>query len=195
MALTGAVFLDKDGTLLEDVPYNVEPEKMRPAAGVMEGLRRLADTGMPLIVVSNQSGLAMGKFDEAGLEPMLHRLREMFREAGAELAGFHYCPHHPAALVDAYRVVCGCRKPSSGLFHIAARQHEVDLSRSWMVGDILDDIEAGRKAGCRSILIDNGNETEWLPGTWRIPDHTVGDFAQAAEVVTEHARRHERAYS
>ena len=194
MALNGAVFLDKDGTLLEDVPYNVEPKKMRPAPGVMEGLRLLADTGLPLIVLSNQSGLAMGKFDEAGLATMLVRLRGIFREAGAELAGFHYCPHHPAAVISTYRIQCECRKPSPGLFHVAAREHGIDLSRSWMVGDILDDIEAGRKAGCRSILIDNGNETEWMPGPWRTPDHTVADFAQAAGIVAEHTRRDVGAY-
>ena len=195
MALTGAVFLDKDGTLLEDVPYNVEPEKMQPAAGVMEGLRLLAGTGLPLIVVSNQAGVAMGRFDETGLGPMVARLRGIFREAGAELAGFHYCPHHPAAVVGAYRLACECRKPAPGLFHVAAREHGVDLGRSWMIGDILDDIEAGRKAGCRSILIDNGNETEWVAGPWRTPDHTVADFAQAAGIVAAHVRRPEGAYS
>lgn len=183
MAVKGAVFLDKDGTLLVDVPYNVDPARMQLAPGVHEGLGLLAQTDMPLIVVSNQAGIARGQFRVADMQPMLEKLRTLFRDAGAEMAGFYYCPHHPQATVDAYRESCQCRKPAAGLLHAAALEQGVALSRSWMIGDILDDIEAGRRAGCRSVLINNGNETEWVTGTYREPQHIVDDFAQAARII------------
>lgn len=189
MALKRAVFLDKDGTLLENVPYNVDPLRMRPATGVIEGLHTLSRTAMPLIVISNQAGLALGKFDDRALEPMVQRLKEIFSEAGAEMVDFLYCPHHPAAVRPELRLMCECRKPRPGLFQAAAAKHGIDLSQSWMVGDILDDIEAGHRAGCRSILVDNGNETEWQAGLWREPDHTVANFAEAANIVAAHVQQ------
>ena len=180
-----AVFLDKDGTLVENVPYNVDPEKIRLAEGAEEGLRSLKAAGYELIVVSNQSGVARGYFDEAALEPVERRLRKIFTDAGVSLDGFYYCPHHPDALVDRYRENCFCRKPRPGLIFKAAREHEIDLSRSWMIGDILDDIEAGRRAECGTILIDNGNETIWHLTAYRRPDYRGVDFSDAARHILE----------
>ncbi len=184
MALRPGIFLDKDGTLLVDVPYNMEPAKMRLAPGAAEGIGLLARLRLPLIIVSNQPGIALGKSEPAELGPMEARLREMVGEAGAELAGCYWCPHHPEGHVAPYGAVCDCRKPAPGMLLRAAEVHGVDLSRSWMIGDILHDIEAGRRAGCSTILIDNGNETEWVMNEWRTPHHRVGDFAQAARIVT-----------
>lgn len=178
-----AVFLDKDGTLVVDVPYNVEPGLIRLAPGVPEGLRRLQAAGYHLVVVSNQSGVARGCFPEAALDGVERRLRELLAAHGVDLAGFYYCPHHPEGAVAAYRAACGCRKPEPGLLVEAAREQGIDLAASWMVGDILNDVEAGHRAGCRSILLDNGNETEWIAGPHRVPDATVGDLAEAAAVI------------
>ena len=177
-----AVFLDKDGTLVENVPYNVDPSRMRLARGA-EGLPMLHRAGYRLIVVSNQSGVARGYFAEDALRPVERRLAELLHEAGVPLAGFYYCPHHPKGVVPAYALACACRKPAPGLIAQAAREHRIDLSRSWLVGDILDDVEAGRRAGCRTVLIDNGNETEWLLSAPRRPHHLAPDLAAAARLI------------
>ncbi|TSH91610.1 HAD family hydrolase [Verticiella sediminum] len=181
----GAVFLDKDGTLLEDVPYNVDPARMRFAPGVPSGLRRLAALGVPLVVVSNQPGLALGLFEEAALQAMQSHLRRMFADAGAALTAFYYCPHHPDGTVAPFACACRCRKPDSGMLERAAREHGLSLARSWLIGDILDDVEAGRRAGCRTVLLDNGNETQWRPGALRVPQHMAADFDEAASYVAQ----------
>jgi HAD superfamily hydrolase (TIGR01662 family) len=146
-----AVFLDKDGTLLEDVPYNVDP--------------------------------ARGYFAEAALAGVERRLRELLAECGVELAGFYYCPHYPNGSVPAFATICDCRKPAPGMLLKAAREQDIDLTRSWLVGDILDDIEAGRRAGCRTVLLDSGHETEWVRSPLRTPDLVARDLAEAARLI------------
>jgi D,D-heptose 1,7-bisphosphate phosphatase len=148
-----AVFLDKDGTVLEDVPYNVNPVRMRFAEGAAEGLLLLSRAGFVLVVVSNQSGVARGYFPESALEPVVRRLEEMFREAGVDLAGFYYCPHLSGGAVAEYSRECECRKPAPGLILRAAAELDLDLKASWSIGDKLSDIEAGNRAGCRSVLM------------------------------------------
>jgi len=176
-----AVFLDKDGTLVEDVPYNVDPERLRFTPRALEGLRLLAGAGFPLVVVSNQPGLAAGRFTRAEFGRLRYALTERIRrEAGVDLAGMFVCPHAPAAAAGAS---CLCRKPAPGLLRQAAVVHRLDLSRCWMIGDILDDVEAGRRVGCRSVLLDVGNETEWRLSPLRVPHHRCPDLLAAAEVI------------
>ena len=165
------------------MPYNVNPSLIRLTDGALDGLRALHDAGYPLIVVSNQSGVARGYFEERALQAVEDRLRALLDAAGVPLAGFYYCPHHPDGCVDAYSVECECRKPSPGLLSRAARDHGVNLARSWMIGDILHDVEAGRRAGCRTILLDVGHETEWEITPVRIPDFTVANLAAAAKLI------------
>lgn len=186
MALNGkqrAVFLDKDGTLIEDVPYNVDPARIRLLPGAAEGLRAMHRAGFLLIVVSNQSGVARGLFPEAALAAVEERLRALLAEIGVPLAGFYYCPHHPDGLVPEYAVSCLCRKPSHGLLVRAGHEHGIDRAASWLVGDILDDIEAGHGAGCRTILIANGGETLWELSPDRTPDHVATDLEEAARII------------
>lgn len=159
-----AVFLDKDGTLLDDVPYNVDPARMRLAAGARDALATFARMNVPVVVISNQSGVALGKFAEAALVDVERKLHALAAECGARLAGVYWCPHHPQGTVTRYACACDCRKPAPGMIQRAARELGLDLQRSWFVGDILDDIEAGHRAGCRAVLIDNGNETLWQRG-------------------------------
>jgi D-glycero-D-manno-heptose 1,7-bisphosphate phosphatase len=181
--LKRAVFLDKDGTLVENVPYNVDPMRIRLTADCASGLRSLHEAGYALIVISNQSGVARGYFDEDALVPVEHRLLELLAEIGVPLAGFYFCPHHPDGTVDAYRRQCFCRKPQPGLLLHAAEVHDLDLARSWLVGDILDDMEAGCRAGCRTVLIDNGNETEWIRNYLRQPHYSANSIDEAAELI------------
>jgi D,D-heptose 1,7-bisphosphate phosphatase len=178
-----AVFLDKDGTLVEDVPYNVDPGLIQLADGAEEALRMLHAAGYLLVVVTNQSGVARGLFEEAALAPVEHRLRVLLGRAGVPLAGLFYCPHHPEGSVEAYAVDCTCRKPADGLLRQAACEHGIDLARSWMIGDILHDVEAGRRAGCRTILLDVGHETEWALTPLRTPHVVARGLLEAARVV------------
>lgn len=175
-----AIFLDKDGTLLADVPYNVNPDRMRFAPGARTGLARLARLGLPLIVISNQPGVALGKFGIDDLQPMRRKLEAMFLEAGASMLDFCFCPHHPQGVHPAYTKICDCRKPAPGLLCGAAGRHGIDIAASWFIGDILDDVEAGRRAGCHTLLLDNGNETEWRGSEWRRPDHVAADLDEAS---------------
>jgi len=176
--------LDKDGTLIRDVAYNVNPSRIRLLPGAAEGLRRLHRAGYLLIVVTNQSGVARGLFSEAALGGVAQRLRQLLAQAGVPLAGFYYCPHHPEGSVPEYAVECACRKPEPGLVARAARDHGLDLARCWLIGDILNDVEAGNRAGCRTILLDNGGETEWVPGPNRLPHYVAADLRQASAIIT-----------
>ena len=184
-----AIFLDKDGTLVQDVPYNVEPAKIQFAPGAEAALKRLARLRVPLIVITNQPGIAFGLFGPEALDAVEQRLGALFALCGARLDGFYACPHHPRGKVAAYACSCLCRKPMPGLLQRAAADHHVDLARSWFVGDILDDVEAGKRAGCRTVLIDNGNETEWSRtpenADLRTPEHVVPDLDVAARILVD----------
>jgi histidinol-phosphate phosphatase family protein len=175
-----AVFVDKDGTLLCDVPFNVDPTRVRFTDGAYRGLARLAGAGYALVIVSNQPGIALGYFTHRAFDDLVHHLRERLADAGIALAGVYACPHAPTRRSEA---ACTCRKPAPGLLHRAARELGLDLSRSWMVGDILDDVEAGHLAGCRTVLLDVGNETEWRFSPLRTPDCTARDLAHAAQLI------------
>ena len=186
-----AIFLDKDGTLVDDIPYNVDPALLVLARHAGAALRLLRSLGYRLYVVSNQSGIARGLFDEAALSPLFARLDAMLAHEGVRLDGVFCCPHHPQGTVARLAVDCDCRKPRPGMLQQAAALHGVDLTGSWMVGDILDDIEAGRRAGCRTALIDNGNETEWLLSPQRMPHLSAPDLLAAAQGIRQHdALRH-----
>lgn len=183
IVLQPAIFLDKDGTLVDDVPFNVDPRRVRLTGGAATGLRRLFCAGYALVVISNQAGLAHGLFSEAALGEALRALQRLVVDGGAELAGTYYCPHHPQGVVPEFTGVCACRKPAPGLILRAAQELELDLAQSWFIGDILNDIEAGNRAGCRSVLIDNGNETEWQRGPLRDPYYVAGNLAAATELI------------
>lgn len=181
--LLKAIFLDKDGTLVNDVPYNVAPELITLCPSAAQGLRLFREMGYLLLVVSNQSGLAHGYFHESELDGVWQRLNQLLAEEGVQLDGYYHCPHHVQGSVSAYARACDCRKPLPGMLYQAAWQHGIDLADSWMVGDILHDVEAGKRAGCRTILIDNGNETEWQLSPLRTPDFRASDLLAAARLV------------
>lgn len=187
-----AVFLDKDGTLVRDVPYNVDPAHIELMPGAAEALTRLAAAGYELIVVSNQSGVARGYFEERALADVERRLAKLLAPR-VSLAGFYWCPHHPEGSRAPYAVDCLCRKPRPGLLLRAAADHGVDLALSWFIGDILNDVEAGLRAGCRTVLLDNGHETEWQLSPLRRPHLTVPDLPSAAHaILAEDAGRLQR---
>jgi histidinol-phosphate phosphatase family protein len=179
-----AVFIDKDGTLIDDVPYNTDPRCVRFTPLALRGLQRLAHQGFALFVVTNQPGLSDGRVSHAAFAAMrMHIERRMHDEAGVALDGWYVCPH-AAAVPPA----CTCRKPGPGLLQRAAAEHGIDLARSWMVGDILDDVEAGRRAGCFTVLLDVGNETVWHLTPDREPHHRCADLNAAASLITAATR-------
>lgn len=178
-----AVFLDKDGTIIPDIPYNVDPNKITLSESVIEGLQMLQSNGYLLVIVSNQAGIAHGYFDMEQLHALQNVLSRMCAKMGIYLDGFYYCPHHPEGVVNSFAKDCDCRKPEPGMLLLAAEQMNIDLASSWMIGDILNDVEAGNRAGCKSILVDNGNETEWEEGPMRTPEYIAKDFAGAARYI------------
>lgn len=179
-----AVFLDKDGTLIENHPFDRAPEHLVWMPGTIDGLHRLHCLGYALIVVSNQGGIAQGRFTVEDLLREELALRAQLAKFGIPLAGYYYCPHHPEGTVPLFSVECHCRKPKRGLLIQAAHELNVDLTQSWMIGDILHDVEAGRAAGCRTILLTNGNETEWNLTASRWPDCIADDVFEAAQLIT-----------
>lgn len=180
-----AIFLDKDGTLIPNIPYNIDPEQISLMPGAASALMRLQTQGYIFVVISNQAGVAKGLFQESDLLGVKQKVESLLYSEGIELSGFYYCPHHPDGLVAEYRLNCGCRKPNDGMIRTAACELSIDLERSWMIGDILNDVEAGNRAGCRSILLNHGNETEWVDGPFRKPDFVAADLVQAADFITK----------
>ena len=152
-----ALFLDRDGVLIEEVEYLARPEQVRLISGAAAAVRRANDAGLKVVVVSNQSGVARGRFPETVL-PEVHRVisAKLLEEAGAVIDAFYYCPHHPTEGLGSFRIDCECRKPKPGMLLAAANELIIDLSKSWMVGDRLTDLRAGAAAGCRTILVQTG---------------------------------------
>lgn len=191
--LRPAVFLDKDGTLIDDVPYNVDPARVRLTRGAREGVAMLRAAGYALVVASNQSGVARGLFTHRDLLAVRLRIEQLLE---LRFDGFYCCPHLPAGAVAEYAIVCGCRKPEPGLLTRAARELGLDLARSWMVGDILGDVEAGRRAGCRTVLLHpDGDPREWSREPERAPTIVAADLGEAARRILAAARPGERSPS
>lgn len=180
-----AVFLDKDGTLVDDLPYNVDPRRVALCRGAPAALRRLAQDGYRFFVVSNQPGVAHGRFDEAALRALGQHLAALLGAEQIALAGWYYCPHHPDGTRAPYARACACRKPAPGMLLRAAAEHDIELAASWMIGDILHDVEAGNRAGCRTLLLDNGNETAWQPGRARVPSLVARDWAGVPALIAQ----------
>jgi D-glycero-D-manno-heptose 1,7-bisphosphate phosphatase len=177
-----AIFLDRDGTLVHPRHYPSRPADLCLYDGICAGLRRLQAAGFELIVITNQSGIALGYFNETDLQAMhAHLARELAR-FDVRLDGIYFCPHHPQGTIAELALRCSCRKPEPGLLVRAAAERNIDLSRSWFVGDILDDVEAGTRAGCQTILVDLG--TEPLPRVpIRRPTFVARDTPHALAII------------
>jgi D-glycero-D-manno-heptose 1,7-bisphosphate phosphatase len=188
-ALRRAVFLDTDGTLIDNVWHDGDPRLATLARGAGGALRMLKAHGFLLAVVSNQPGVALGRFPLRALTGFERRIQELLAPNGVSVDAFYYCPHLPQAANVRFAVRCLCRKPQPGLLRQAARTWRIDLTQSWLVGDTLDDIEAGSRAGCRTVLVDTGNEIEWRLTPPRQPHHLAGSLRQAAHQILNPAGR------
>lgn len=177
-----AVFLDRDGTINVEVQYLSQVEDFQFIPGVPWALRCLKDAGYLLVVVTNQSGIGRGLYDEAALESIHNHMHEDLAHFGASIDACYFCPHHPEHGTGDYRTECGCRKPLPGMLQQAALDLDIDLAASYMIGDKLIDIEAGRAAGCMPILVLTGHGGAHLadlpPGVQAFPD-----LLAAAEMI------------
>ncbi len=151
-----AVFIDRDGTLIEEVGYLDRPERVALYPWTIDAVRALNRGGFRVVLVSNQSGVARGFFTEAVVEAVHRHIAELLEAGGARIDAYYYCPHHPDGKVKAYAVACDCRKPARGLVDRAARELGVDPSRSFVVGDRWLDVELAREVGARSVLVRTG---------------------------------------
>ena len=153
---TTAVFLDRDGTINEEVGYLDSADKLMIYPEAFEAIRLINESGMKAVVITNQAGIAKGLFTEDFVRDIHDRIQTRLLEQGAHIDRFYYCPHHPTDGLDPYRKICPCRKPAPGLVQQAARDLGLDLARSYIVGDRYRDIEAGHRAGTRGVLVMTG---------------------------------------
>lgn len=179
--LQPAVFLDRDGTINEEVEYLSDPDRLRLLPGAADGVRLLNRAGIPVFIVTNQAGVGRGYFTVDDVEAVNQRLQVELRQQGAHVAGIDSCPHHPSDR-------CACRKPEPGMLLRAGSEHGLDMPRSFMVGDKQSDIAAGRNAGCRTVLVLTGygvEQSQRCESSGAHPDHIASDLHEAARWIVE----------
>jgi len=185
-----AIFLDRDDTLIEDVGYINHPDQVKLLDGVAEALIELNAMGYKLVVVSNQSAVARGIVTKKVVGEIHGRLKQLLAEKNASLDRIYYCPYHPEGIVAKYRKESNCRKPNPGMLLAAADEMALDLGESWMIGNSSRDIEAGLRAGCKTILVDSpSHQTMPEPGQPR-PDYRAVNLKEAINIVKKHLRSH-----
>jgi D-glycero-D-manno-heptose 1,7-bisphosphate phosphatase len=152
----GGIFLDRDGTIIAEKKYLRDIADLEFLPGAIPGLKILATTGLPLYIFTNQAGVAHGFFNEETLNQIHKYLISKLFEAGIMIRGLYYCPHHPNAEIEKYRHDCECRKPKPGLLKIAARIDHLDLSKSYIIGDKISDLSAGKQVAAKTALVLTG---------------------------------------
>ena len=182
-----AVFIDRDGTLREEIGYVNHASRFRLLPRSAAAIKRLNEVGIPAVLVTNQAGVARGYFPEERILEVHERMEELLADENARLEGIYYCPHHPSAGEPPYRAECDCRKPKPGLLLCAARDLDLDIPGSYMVGDKLSDVELARAAGCKGILVLTGygrGEWEYNSETSGVtPDFVAEDLLDAVEWI------------
>jgi D-glycero-D-manno-heptose 1,7-bisphosphate phosphatase len=160
-----AVFIDRDGTILDELGYLLPVSTIHLYPYSIDAIRLLGRAGYTVIVITNQGGIGLGMYDAAFVDRTHALLSERFEAGGARVDGWYYCPHHPEAVVPELKCICECRKPAAGLVTAAARDLQIDLARSWVIGDQWRDIEVAHRTGAKSILVRTGYgqslETNW----------------------------------
>ena len=185
-----AIFLDRDGTLIEDPGYLNHPDQVKLLEGVAEALIELRAMGYMLIVVSNQSAVARGVVSEKDLGEIHNRLKQLLTERGAYLDQIYYCPYHPDGVIPKYRKESDWRKPNPGMLLAAADEMDIDLSQSWSIGDSSRDVEAGLRAGCKTILITrlSAYKTNFGGPTEPKPNYKGVNMKEAVNIIKKYHR-------
>lgn len=188
-----AVFLDRDGTLIEEVGYLDRLERLALYPWSVDAVRLLNRAGLTVVVITNQAGVARGMFEESFVAEAHRFIDEKLAAAGAAIAGYYYCPHHPDAPLEAYRRRCDCRKPAPGLIRQAARDLDLDVTRSFVVGDRWLDMRMARAVGAKAVLVRTGYgglEVE-RPQEGVTADAIVANLLEAAVLILRDAKRPE----
>jgi len=182
-----AVFIDRDGTISEEVGYINHPSRFRVFPYAAAAIKHLNDAGWLAIVVTNQAGVARGYFSEEMIQTVHAEMTKELETGGAKLDAVYYCAHHPSVGEPPYRFDCDCRKPKPGLISQAAREFEIDLAGSWMVGDRYSDVELARNAGVKSMFVMSGygrGEWEHQRANWnQQPDMVAENLLEAVRVI------------
>ncbi len=199
LSCTTAFFLDRDGTLIDETGYLQRQEDIQIYPEAFEAVEKINRSGAQAIVITNQSAIARGLINQEDLEQLHRLISDAFRQKGARLDAYYYCPHHPTEGTGAHTRTCDCRKPQPGLLHRAAQELQLDLDTSHMIGDTLRDIEAGHRAGCQSILVKTGHGQEELLlldneqafssssiSPLQRPDHVSINILEAVNWILEH---------
>ncbi len=188
----GAVFLDRDGTIIKEVNYLSRLQDVELLPQAAEAIARLNRQQIPVILISNQSGIARGKFSEIFVKETHRYLQEILSLKGAHLDDFFFCPHHPESGRAPYKKVCGCRKPAPGLLYEAASRHLLDLTKSYVIGDKLIDVELALRVGGKGILVETGygkSEKEKINQSQIIPNLICVDLNSAVSWILDKLRR------
>jgi D-glycero-D-manno-heptose 1,7-bisphosphate phosphatase len=183
-----AAFLDRDGTILDELGY------LTPASTIViypwsgDAIRLLKRAGYAVVMITNQGGIGLGLYGHDFVKSTHQGLSAQFADAGAEIDAWYYCPHHPDAVVEEYRVKCECRKPATGMLRDAARDLDLDLSASWVVGDQWRDVQLAHAGGLRSVFLRTGHgryqEATWPAGV-APPTETSDNLMAAVSVILE----------
>ena len=182
-----AVFLDRDGTVNEEVGYLRDLADLRIIPGAGAAIRRLNEAGFKVILVTNQSGVARGYFSESFVQETHARMGELLRSEGARIDAVYYCPHHPTSGNSPYTIDCDCRKPKTGLIDQAVKDLDIDVGHSYMVGDKWSDVELGQRAAMQAILVMSGHTPDGpenrRPEGLRDPDCIAHSLREAADWI------------
>ncbi len=172
------VFLDRDDTIIKDIPYLSDAERVELLPGASEAIRMLNEKGIPAIIITNQSGIARGLFDEKALQAVHERLISVLAEDSARIDAIYSCPHYPGGTVKIYAVKCNCRKPETGLLEKAAADFSLELERCYFIGDKKSDMEAIHRVGGKGVLV--GKRTGRVKS-----DYKAKDIIDAVKWITE----------
>lgn len=185
------VFLDRDGTVTEEVGYVNHPSRLNLLPGAAEGIAALNREGVPVMLATNQAGVARGYFTEELVKEVLERLRSLLAAQGARLDATYYCPHHPSVGPPTYRQACDCRKPKPGMLESGAREFGLDLHRCYVVGDKVSDVYFAHSVGARGVLVLTGyglGEYTYQRQDWKEqPDFIAEDLVQASAWILAEA--------
>ena len=191
-----AVFLDRDGTINEEVGYLDSIDKLKLFANAAEAIRLINESGMKTVVITNQSGVAKGYFTEEFVRTVHEHIRERLRERGAFIDAFYYCPHHQTEGIGVYLQSCTCRKPEAGMLIQASKELAIDLRHSYTVGDMLKDIQVARAVGAKGILVKTGYgidtiEKDLTPDSSEIcqPSYIAEDILDAVKWIIKDRKK------
>lgn len=190
-----AIFLDRDGTInamaydpdhgLVDSPATPDEFHLLPGAGA--AIKRINEAGFLVVVVSNQPGIAKGRFTLSHLDAVTRKMHHELARSGARVDGVFYCLHHPEAVRDEFRIDCPCRKPKPGLLLQGARSLDIDLKHSYLIGDGINDVEAGAAAGCRTAWLGRRrcDVCEVMAGNGAVPDYSAATLREAVDIILQ----------